>query len=184
MKKNKINYYFTDHWGGSPLSADIVLYEVTWNNYGYHGFFEFQFRKRNRYDFCKTLCLTICRIDGTMKKRHDLRKVYSPLGKCFAKLNGSSCYISFPSQDLCLSLLLNFSLEQRKEIAKNLCFNFGEGSDFDKFKSTEQYHVSILRNCNEEDFLNRLKACKQILFCELGISDLLNRDDININKTL
>lgn len=181
---NQLNYYFTNHWGGSPLNSDVVLYEATWNNYGYHGIFEFQIRKKIRYSISKTLFLYICRVDGTMKKRHELREIYSHSDKCFTKLNSSSFYISFPSKDLCLGLLLNFSLEQRKAIAQNLCFNFGEGSDFEKFKTTEQYRVSILRYRNEKDFLNSLYECKKILFCELALSELLDCNDIKINETL
>lgn len=174
----QLNYYFPDHWGRTAQNADVVLYEIPWNNYGYRGFFEFQFfRKKTKYNIKKTLSLSICRIDGTMKKRHELREIYSPSDKCFTRLS-DQVYISFPSTDLCLGLLLNFTLEQRKEIAINLCFNFGKGPEFEKFKDTEQYSVSILRACSEDDFLGRLKECEKILFCDLEINELLDREDI------
>lgn len=177
-----LKYYFPDHFGCSPGIADISLYETTWNNYGYHGSFEFNIRSKIKYRINKILLLPICRIDGNMKERHELRYVYSPSNKCFSKLS-EGVYISFPSKDLCLTLLLNYTKEQRINISKSLCFNFGEGPDFNRFKSTEQYKKSILRYCNEELFLNNLKECKQILFCDLDLNYLLDRDDISINKT-
>lgn len=180
---DQLNYYFSDHWGGSALNTDFLLYEITWNNYGYHGMFELQCRKKLRYNFNKTLHLSICRIDGTMKKRHELKTIYSSSDKCFTKLN-DCVYLSFPSKDLCLLLLLNFTKEQRIEIANSLCFNFGEGYEFDQFKSTKQYKVSILRNTTEEKFLSILQECKQIIFCDFDVNLLINRNDITINKTI
>ncbi len=174
-----LNYYLTDHWGGSPQGTDIVLYEITWNNYGFHGMFEFQIRNQVKYEIKGTHMLDICRIDGTMKKRHELRSIYSPSDKCFTQLS-NGIYISFPSKSLCLTLLLNYTAEQRKEIAKKLCFNYGEGIDFEMFKKTEQYKVSILRNFSEEKFLSGLKECKKMMQSELDLTILLDRDDISI----
>lgn len=179
----KLKYYFTDHWGKAPLDAEIVLYEIIWNNYGFHGIFEFKFKKKVKFQLSTIQTVSICRIDGKMKKRHELRDLYSQNEECCSGLNDRR-YISFPSKDLCLCLLLNFSPVERQQIARSLCFNFGEGHDFEEFKTTEQYRVSILRNSNEVSILESLKECKRILFCDVELNNLLDRDDIIINKSI
>lgn len=166
FEMDKLRYYFPDRTGKAPRTADIVLYETPWNDFGFHGTFRCQFQKPIRYYVSEYKWLHICRIDGTMKKWHTLRDIYSFSDECFTELNGMD-YISFPSRDLSRTLRLNFTKEERIQIAKSLCFNFGDDESFEKFRKTEQYKVSILRNKSEEDFLTGLKECKNILFNEM-----------------
>lgn len=174
-----INIFLPNHWGRINPESDISLYECTWNNYGYHGLFEFKLHHKINYNIKPTQHLHICRIDGTMKKRHELRSIYSCDDKCFSHLS-SSIYISFPTKALCLNLLLNCSLELRKEICKRLCFNFGEGSAFDSFKCTDQYTNSILRFRSEEKFLDDMRECKKLIFFDLDLNSLLDSCELKI----
>ncbi|MDE6019744.1 MAG: hypothetical protein K2H01_01925 [Ruminococcus sp.] len=177
---DSINFYLPDHWGSINADADISLYENTWNNYGYQGIFEFNLRKKIKYAIRASQNLYICRIDGTMKKRHELRSIYSRDDKCFSRLP-NNIYISFPNKALCLSLLLNCPLEFRKEISERLCFNFGEGTAFTEFKcASHQYDLSILRYRSEEDFLEEMKECRKLIFFEQDLNSLLETYEVKI----
>lgn len=172
---------FSDHFGGAFDDSNIVMYESTWNDFGYHGMFEFHLRTDGKYHnhnivLKETNWLNIVRIDGTMKKRHVLCNRYNSNISCLP----SHEFISFPSKELCLTLLLNYPLKVREIIAKALCFNFGEDNKFRIFAKTNQYRVSILRCRTEEEFLKDIKVCKEILFCELPLNELLADKDFEI----
>ena len=105
-------------------------------------------------------------------KRLELNSIYGD--KLIHKLS-SDTYISFPSKDLCIALLLNFPLDVRKEIAESMGFNFGEGVNFTRFKSTDMYKKAILRDLTESEFLKDLQERKKIYYSDLPISEWLSK---------
>lgn len=177
---DNINYYFSDHWGGFLEDTDIKLYEVTWNDWGYHGFFEFVALRNKKLHFehndsPQSYGMRIGRIDGHKMELNELHKVF---GNKNVNNLPKDTYITFPSKKLCIAMLLNLPLETRKKVAKDLCFNFGEGINFLRFKSSKMYKKAILRNLSEEDFLEDMKERKKILFCDLPISEWLSTKEL------
>ena len=171
----EFNFYFTDHWGGFLPGTDVKLYESTWNDWGHHGIFEFVFQNEGKLKLSHTpescnFVFRLGRLDGDRMKRLELNSLYGD--RLIHELPNYS-YISFPSKDLCVALLLNFSLEVRKKIAESLSFNFGEGINFTRFKYTDMYKKAILRNITESEFLNDLNERKKIYYSELPISEWL-----------
>lgn len=172
---DSINYYFSDHWGGFLEDTDVKLYEVTWNDWGYHGIFEFVTLRNKKlhfgYDvYPQAYSLRIGRVDGNRMELNELSKVF---GNKNVNTLPENTYITFPSKNLCIAMLLNLPLETRKKVASDLCFNFGEGISFLQFKSSNMYKKAILRNLSEEDFRENMKERKKILFCDLPISEWL-----------
>lgn len=158
----QLKIFFNGHLGGSFEHANIVLYEVPWNDFGYHGFFEFHLGEDGTYVNPGTFYLHICKLNGSMKKRHELCNRYN---HDISRLPSTE-FIAFPSKELCQMFSQNYPIHVRKMIADGLCFNFGEGSHFKLFKVKEQYRLSILRNKSEEEFLAEVKQCKEILLTE------------------
>lgn len=170
---NDIKYQFTDHWGGTFPDCDIKLYEAAWNDYGFNGNFEVQFMDKLgiKYDL-KDKWLRISRVDGTKMKRLSMHEIYCKDNTCI-KINKYE-YISFPSKNLCIALLLNFNLEERKKISEDLCFNFASGPEFERFKLSNMYKDAILRFKDEEIFIEEMKERELILFSALPINDWLS----------
>lgn len=173
---DKINYFFSDHWGGTLEDTDVKLYECTWNDWGHYGIFEFVSLRNKRLHFLYDVDshaygLRIGRIDGRRMELNELNKIY---GKTNINSLSDNIYITFPSKALCIAMLLNMDLESRCKVAKDLCFNFAEGTSFLQFKYSDMYKKAILRNVSEEVFIEDMKECKKILFCELPVSEWLS----------
>lgn len=169
----KFKYYFTTEYGGNfPREANVRLGEVNWNTLGHYGNFRVEFRdlfnRRDSRSFRNDLRVRIGRIDGQTLKYRDLSQVYNePCEKI------SREFLTFPNLELCIALFLNFSYEDRKQIAENLNFNFAEGDDFATFQNSELYKKVLLRSCTEAEFIMSMQYLKDIYFSTKSVYDFI-----------
>lgn len=167
----KLKYYFTPTlYDGIPEDANVRLAELHWNDYGYFGYFNFDFLNFE---------LKVQRTGGSVRigriSKHSAPLRFGELSNKYQNTIDSiySGYITFPDQDLCINLLLNFSLEEREQIAKDLNFNFADrtNNDFSMFRANPMYGSAILRNQTEEEFIECMQNNKKIFYCELPINE-------------